>query len=200
MGRALRVARRASVRPDRDPRRHKSSGLCDLRARRARPVGVGIEDEETGDALRVGDRPGGTDRVHPSRPVPPSRHASGDRFGALQGGSGSFNVRVERAANLPDAGKQDEPWFEVRFKTHPRRPSRPRQSGRPDPRSARSRVISRPRRKDATRREPPSIREARDPRRRDPSRRPDPSRSGRPEPRRRRLWPQSARRCSPQAR
>jgi hypothetical protein len=81
-------------------------------------VGVGIEDEETGDALRVGDRPGGTDRVHPSRPVPPSRHASGDRFGALQGGSGSFNVRVERAANLPDAGKQDEPWFEVRFKTH----------------------------------------------------------------------------------
>jgi hypothetical protein len=31
----------------------------------ARPVGVGIEDEETADALRVGDRPGGTDRSTP---------------------------------------------------------------------------------------------------------------------------------------
>jgi hypothetical protein len=47
---------------------------------------------------------------------------SGDRFGALQGGSGSFKGRWNERETSQIAGKQDEPWFEVRFETHPRRP------------------------------------------------------------------------------
>jgi hypothetical protein len=47
---------------------------------------------------------------------------SGDRFGALQGGSGPSREGWNEWETSQMAGKQDEPWFEVSFETHPRRP------------------------------------------------------------------------------